>query len=288
MNKHLISGKMVKDGCPSFTFKRLCVHHEERYSERVKEARVAYLKSYLHYKERGTVFIFIDETHFRATDFRYYGRAPTGERAISRKRLTRISVTAITAITSVGTIPHTMFIRGSVNQSVFQVFIHELVKCIDRNSFQYTIVMDNVGFHRTQDVRDLIKGYGISLLLTAPWSCELNPIEYIFSIWKSRVRIPSDEVNIDGILGFLSESLKSIAGFEIIKCVLYVETKLFPLVAAHEPLHLRREVRRFQESNTEVAFGNAQDITDEGDDDELLAEEEDEVSEEEEEEEEDQ
>ena len=115
-------------------------------------------------------------------------------------------------------------------------------KCIDRNSFQYTIVMDDVGIHRTLDVRDLIKGYGISLLLTAPWSCELNPIEYIFSIWKSRVRIPSDEVNIDGIPGFLSESLKSIAGFENHKvCVLYVETKLFPLAAAHEPLHLRRK-----------------------------------------------
>ena len=227
------------------------------------------------------MFIFIDETHFRATDFRYYGRAPTGERAISRKRLTRISVTAITAITSVGTIPHTMFIRGSVNQSVFQAFIHELAKCFDRNSFQYTIVMENVGFHRTLDVRDLIKGYGISLLLTAPWSCELNPIEYIFSIWKSRVRIPSDELNIDSTLGFPSESLKSIAGFEIIKCVLYVETKLFPLMAAHEPLHLRREVRRFQESNTEVAFGNVQDITDECDD-RVLAEEVDEVSEEEE------
>ena len=122
VNKHLVSGAMVRDGCPGFTFKRLCVHHEERYSERVKEARVAYLRSYLHYKERGTVFIFIDETHFRATDFRYYGRALTGERAISKKRLTRISVTAITAITSVGTIPHTMFIRGSVNQSVFQGF----------------------------------------------------------------------------------------------------------------------------------------------------------------------
>ena len=65
-------------------------------------------------------------------------------------------------------------------------------------------------------------------------------------------------------------------------CVLYVETKLFPLAAAHEPLHLRREVRRFQESSTEVAFGNAQDITDEGDDYVLLAEEEDEISEEEE------
>ena len=59
VNKHLVSGAMVRDGCPGFTFKRLCVHHEERYSERVKEARVAYLRSYLHYKEMGTVFVLL-------------------------------------------------------------------------------------------------------------------------------------------------------------------------------------------------------------------------------------
>ena len=91
-----------------------------------------------------------------------------------------MSVTAITAITSLGTIPHTMFVRGSVNKSVFQVFIHELVKSLDRNNYQYTIVIDNVRFHKTKEVRELIRDYNISLLFTAPWSCELNPIEYLF------------------------------------------------------------------------------------------------------------
>ena len=156
VNRHLVSGAMVRDGYPNFTFKRLSIHHEERYSERVKEARVEYIKSYSYYKEKGTVFIFIDETHFRATDFRYYGRAPVGERAISRKRVTRISVTAITAITSVGAIPHTMFVRGTVNQHVFQVFIHELVKELDTDSFHYTIIMDNAPIHKTTAVKSLI------------------------------------------------------------------------------------------------------------------------------------
>ena len=89
------------------------------------------------------MFIFIDETHFRATNLRYYGRVPVGERAISRKRVTRISVTAITAITSIGAIPHTIFVRGTVSQHVFQVFIHELVKELNTDSFQYAIIVDN-------------------------------------------------------------------------------------------------------------------------------------------------
>ena len=119
-------------------------------------------------------------------------------------------VTAITEITSLGIIPHTMFVRGSVNRSVFQVFIHELVKSLDRNNYQYTIVMDNVSFHRTKEVRDLIRDYNISLLFTAHWSCELNYTEYLFSIWKSRIRVPQEVTEIDEILRYFSDSIKSI------------------------------------------------------------------------------
>ena len=113
---------MIKHGCPSFTFKRLVCHPEERNSSRTLIARVKYVHEYLYYKNRGTVFIFIDETKFNATDFRAYGRSPVGEWAISRRRITKMSVTAITAITSLGEVPHTMFVKGSVNSTVFQTF----------------------------------------------------------------------------------------------------------------------------------------------------------------------
>ena len=68
VNKYLISGIMLKTGQLNFTFKRLAVHHESRDSARVKDARVQYIRSYLHYKQNGTVFIFIDETPFQTTD----------------------------------------------------------------------------------------------------------------------------------------------------------------------------------------------------------------------------
>ena len=74
------------------------------------------------------------------------------------------------------------------------------------------------------------------------------------------MRIPPNESNIDNILPFLADSLKTIAGYEVIKCVLFVEAKLFPLAANCRPLSLRQEVRRFQATHTEVAFGDSQDI----------------------------
>ena len=273
VNKHLISGAMLKAGQPNFTFKRLVIHHEARDSDRIKDARVEYIKAYLHYKQHGAVFIFIDETPFQATDFRHYGRAPSGERAISRKRLTRMSVTAITAITSLGTIPYTMFVRGSVNRSVFETFLHELLKYIDTDNYQYTIVMDNVGFHKTKEVKDMLRGAKLSFLLTAPWSCELNPIEYIFSIWKSRARVPPDITNIETILNHLAATIQSIPCYEVLRCILHVESKLFPLASERKTLSLRSEVKSFRDGNPDITFGDSQDIEEacgdenEGDDD---------------------
>ena len=74
------------------------------------------------------------------------------------------------------------------------------------------------------------------------------------------MRIPPNESNIDNILPFLAESLKAIARHEVIKCALFVEAKLFPLAANCRPLSLRQEVRRFQTTHTESAFGDSQDI----------------------------
>ena len=165
VNKHLTSGAMIKHGCPSFTFKRLVCHPEERNSSRTLTARVKYVHEYLYYKNRGTVFIFIDETKFNATDFRAYERSPVEEHATSRRRITTMSVTAITAITSLGEVHHTMFVKGSVNSTVFQTFLAKLIEAIDRNSYTYTIIMDNVSFHKTVDVKELLeKKWGVCSL----------------------------------------------------------------------------------------------------------------------------
>ena len=51
VDKHLISGAILKTGQPNFTFKRLVVHHDSRDSDRIKDARMQYIRSYLHYKQ---------------------------------------------------------------------------------------------------------------------------------------------------------------------------------------------------------------------------------------------
>ena len=51
-----------------------------------------------------------------------------------RRRITKMSVTVIIAIKSLGEIPHTTFVKGSVDSTVFQGFLVKFIEAIDRNS----------------------------------------------------------------------------------------------------------------------------------------------------------
>jgi transposase len=50
------------------------------------------------------------------------------------------------------------------------------------------VVLDGLGAHRTQKVRELVEARGAELLFLAPYSPDLNPIEEAFSKIKSLVR----------------------------------------------------------------------------------------------------
>ena len=49
------------------------------------------------------------------------------------------------------------------------MFLHELFKCVDMDDYQSTIVTDNIRFHKTKEVKDMLKGSKVSFLITAPF-----------------------------------------------------------------------------------------------------------------------
>ena len=94
-----------------------------------------------------------------------------------------------------------------------------------------------------------------------------------FSIWKSRARVPPDITNIESILNHLAATIQSIPCYEVLRCILHVESKLFPLASERKTLSLRSEVKSFRDGNPDITFGDSQDIEEacgdenEGDDD---------------------
>jgi transposase len=76
---------------------------------------------------------------------------------------------------------------GSVNSNVFSAFIHELLSEPAFEIRSHVVVMDNVAFHKTQQVKDVFSGVRLQhkLVYLPPYSPQLNPIELCFSKWKS-------------------------------------------------------------------------------------------------------
>ncbi len=51
-----------------------------------------------------------------------------------------------------------------------------------------TIVMDNVPFHKSKNIKELVTQLNSKIEYIVPYHCELNPIEEVFSLLKHKVR----------------------------------------------------------------------------------------------------
>jgi len=209
VNRHLRSPIMQIHGCPRFSVKRVRTQEDNRNSPEVLRFRKEFVATYQTLRRTGSPFIFLDESSFNCMENRYEGRSPIGVRCINRRRRVKINnITAITAISDLLGIIHVTFVEGKVDDSVFKLFLTSLLGNlqIKLNNEPVVIVMDNASIHKTQGVQDVIQSANHKLLFNAPWSCELNPIEYVFGLWKSKVIIPTQIIKIVDVLPILDES----------------------------------------------------------------------------------
>jgi transposase len=51
-----------------------------------------------------------------------------------------------------------------------------------------TIVMNNASFHKSRETKELIEKHACKLLFLPPYSPELNPIEYLWHVLKSKLK----------------------------------------------------------------------------------------------------
>jgi transposase len=237
---------MVDHGVPRYTVKKVYNFHAARVSDATLDARIDYVNRYLQLRSTGAEFIFIDESAWNNFDYRDRGRAPVGERAVdaSRRRPRPPQhITAITAISSRRGVVHVTFVVGPVNELVFSAFLANLftqLRSVRAGSCR--IVMDNVGFHNTDGVRTLISDSGHVHLSTVPNSCELNPIEYVFHAWKSRVSIPPEVNTTAEVVRCLDRAFVSLEPEIVHSCIFYVEQVMFTKARQREQLVLSRAV----------------------------------------------
>lgn len=136
----------------------------------------------------------IDETYINEKIYSEYGYT-------SKKRLTRYykingkhnKQSLIMCISNKKVIKYEIHKRKGINTDIYYNFISDMVK----NVTNKYILMDNVAFHRSKKITDLINKSGNKVLFIPSYSPDCNPIEEVFSSMKSYLRKYINPINID-------------------------------------------------------------------------------------------
>ena len=127
--------------------------------------------------------LFVDECGAHTSMTRTRARAPKGKRAHGRVPRNRGKNTTLIASLSLSGIGQAMTFQGSTDKMVFEAYVERfLAPALHPGQ---VVVLDNLGAHKGQRVRDLVETQGASLLFLPTYSPDFSPIEEAFSKIKA-------------------------------------------------------------------------------------------------------
>ena len=130
----------------------------------------------------------MDESGFHTSMTRLRARAPKGKRAYGKVPRNRGKNTTLIASITLegGGMGESMSIEGATDSEAFEAYVeHFLTPSLCEGQ---VVVLDRLGAHRTDRVKQLIEGRGADLVFLPSYSPEMNPIEEAFSKIKQLVR----------------------------------------------------------------------------------------------------
>src|SRR3954462_3847572 len=130
--------------------------------------------------------VFVDESGFNTSMTRLRARAPKGKRAYGKVPRNRgKNTTLIAAITLEGAMGESMTVEGATDALAFEAYVEHFLTPSLREG--QVVVLDRLGAHRTEKVRELVQARGADLVFLPSYSPDLNPIEEAFSKIKALV-----------------------------------------------------------------------------------------------------
>lgn len=130
--------------------------------------------------------VFIDETGTSTNMARLRGRAPRGERLITKVPHGHWKTTTFVAGLRTNALTAPCVIDGPMNGDAFLAYIeHILVPTLKPDDI---VVMDNLSSHKLPAIRKAIEAAGARLLYLPPYSPDFNPIEQLFAKLKAALR----------------------------------------------------------------------------------------------------
>jgi transposase len=174
-------GSTEADGTAS---QKKSLHAAEQDSERVKAQRQFWQQEAR--KIDPAQLIFVDESGVTTEMTRRYGRALNGARVEEGVPAGRWRTLTVLGAVGVSGWVATMSIEAPTDGDVFRAYL-EHVLC-PRLKPGHLVVMDNLGAHKVDGVRQLIEQTGAALCYLPPYSPDFNPIEKCWAQVKQKLR----------------------------------------------------------------------------------------------------
>src|SRR5215212_4746253 len=139
--------------------------------ERDEEARGLWRWLAKHFDARRLAFV--DESGMHPSMTRLMARAPRGQRAYSKvPRNRRKNTTLIATITLEGGMGESVAIEGATDAEVFEAYVERFLAPSLKE--EQVVVLDRLGVHRTEKVRDFVEARDAQLLYLPSYSPDLK------------------------------------------------------------------------------------------------------------------
>ncbi len=174
-------------------------------SERDEEERAAWRE------QAGGIapelFVWVDECGTHTSMTRTRARAPKGERAYGKVPRNRGKNTTLIASMTLLGMGVSMAFEGATDASAFEIYIeHFLAPTLKEGQI---VVMDRLGAHRGERVRELIEERGAVLWFLPSYSPDLSPIEEAFSKVKAFLKKAAARTK-EALLEAIAEALRAV------------------------------------------------------------------------------
>ena len=174
-------------------------------SERDEEKRAAWRE------EAGGIapelFVWVDECGTHTSMTRTRARAPKGERAYGKVPRNRGKNTTLISSMVLSGMGASMAFEGATDASAFEIYVeHFLAPTLKEGQI---VVMDRLGAHRGERVRELIEERGAVLWFLPSYSPDLSPIEEAFSKLKALLKKKAARTK-EALLEAIAEALRAV------------------------------------------------------------------------------
>jgi len=155
--------------------------------------------------------VFIDETWAKTNMTRLRGRSPKGTRLVARVPHGHWKTTTFVAALRGSGLTAPLVVDGAINGSIFLAYVQQ--QLAPKLKVGDIVVMDNLSAHKVAGVTAAIEAVGAKVLYLPPYSPDLNPIETVFSKFKTLLR-KADQRTVEALWKTCGELIDSFAESE--------------------------------------------------------------------------